>query len=137
MPMDQALPSKPSTAADMAALSSAELIGLVRSQAQTIETLTQQLSALTHQLEWFKRQMFGTRSERLRVLENEKQLALGEILTPPETPAPRKERVVAGAHAADGLDGIEVAVGGHRAGPAAQAVFTACDTERFSYKHFS
>ena len=95
MAMDQALPSKHSTAADMAVLSSAELIGLLRSQAQTIEALTQQLCALTHQLEWFKRQMFGTRSERLWVLENEKQLALGEVLAPPEAPAPRKERVVA------------------------------------------
>ena len=95
--MDQALPSKPPTAADIAALSSAELIGLVRSQAQTIETLSQRVAALTHQLEWFKRQMFGTKSERLRVLENEKQLALGEILAPPEREAPRKERVV-GAH---------------------------------------
>ena len=93
--MDQALPSKSPAAADIAALSSVELIGLVRSQGQTIETLTQQLATLTHQLEWFRRQMFGTKSERLRVLENEKQLALGEILTPPETPAPRKERVVA------------------------------------------
>ena len=65
MPMEQTLPSTPPTA-DIAALSSAELIGLVRSQAQTIEALSQRLAALTHQLEWFKRQMFGTRSERLR-----------------------------------------------------------------------
>jgi hypothetical protein len=79
----------------MAALSSAELIGIVRSQAQTIETLTQQFAALTHQLEWFKRQMFGSKSERLRVLENPSQLALGEVLAAPETSAPRKERQIA------------------------------------------
>ena len=94
-PMDQALPSNPTAAADITALSSVELIGLVRSQAQTIEALTHQLATLTHQLEWFKRQMFGTKSERLKVLENAQQLALGEVLAPPETPAPRKERVVA------------------------------------------
>ena len=93
MPMDQALPSKP--AAERVGLSYEALAGLVRSQAQTIETLTQQLAALTHQLEWFKRQMFGTKSERLRVLENEKQLALGEILAPPEGTAPVKERIIA------------------------------------------
>ena len=45
--------------------------------------------------------------------------------------------LVAGAHAADGLDGIEVAVGGHRAGQAAQAVFSARDAAKFSSKHFS
>ena len=85
--MDQAQPPKPTSETEWVALSSAELVGIVRSQAQTIETLTQQLSTLTHQLEWFKRQMFGTKSERLRVLENEKQLALGEVLVSPETPA--------------------------------------------------
>ena len=50
MPMEQALPST-HPAADITALSSAELIGLVRSQAQTIEALSQRLAALTHQLE--------------------------------------------------------------------------------------
>jgi hypothetical protein len=79
----------------MGALSSAELVGIVRSQAQTIQALTQQLSTLTQQLEWFKRQMFGTKSERLRVLENAQQLALGEVVAQPEALAPRKERVVA------------------------------------------
>ena len=93
MAMEQALPST-HPAADITALSSAELIGLVRSQAQTIEALSQRLAALTHQLEWFKRQMFGAKSERLRVLENAQQLALGEILVPPQAPAPREERMV-------------------------------------------
>jgi transposase len=97
MPMDQALPSTPPATVDIAALSSAELIGLVRSQAQTIETLSQQLAALAHQLEWFRRQMFGTKSERLRVLESAQQLALGEVLAPPQGTVPVKERVV-GAH---------------------------------------
>ena len=108
--MDQALTVKPPSETEMAALPSAELIGLVRSQAQMIETLTQQLTALTHQLEWFRRQMFGTKSERLRVLENEKQLALGEVLAAPETPAPRKERVVA-AHTRRERQGDAAAVG--------------------------
>jgi transposase len=92
--MDRAQPPKTSET-ETVALSSAELVAIVRSQAQTIETLTQQLSALTQQLEWFKRQMFGTKSERLRVLQNEKQLALGEVLASPESPAPRKERAIA------------------------------------------
>ncbi len=93
--MDQAPTVKPPSETEMAAPPAAELLGLVRSQAQTIEALTRQLAALTHQLEWFRRQMFGTKSERLRVLENATQLALGEVLAPPQTPAPRKERVVA------------------------------------------
>jgi len=72
----------------MASYSSAQLIALV-------QTLTTTVQALQHQLEWFQRQMFGTRSERLRVLENAQQLALGEVLAPPPQPAPVKERTVA------------------------------------------
>jgi transposase len=108
--MDQGQPPRSTSETEKVALSSAELVGIVRSQAQTIETLTQQLSTLTHQLEWFKRQMFGTKSERLRVLENEKQLALGEVLVSPEAPTPRKERVVA-AHTRRERQGDAAAVG--------------------------
>jgi transposase len=53
------------------------------------------MAAVTHQLEWFKRQMFGTKSERMLVLENPQQMALGEVLTPPDMPAPSQEHSVA------------------------------------------
>jgi transposase len=55
-----------------AALSPVEIRGILQSQAQTID-------ALKHQLEWLKRQMFGTKSERLAVLENAQQLPLAEL----------------------------------------------------------
>lgn len=74
----------------MAVYSSAQLIALVQTLATTVQSLQ-------HQLEWFKRQMFGAKSERLRVLENAQQLALGEVLAPPPETVPGKERVV-GAH---------------------------------------
>jgi hypothetical protein len=86
--MDQALPKNLPSEAEMASLSSAQLIGLVQTLGATVQSLQ-------HQLEWFKRQMFGTRSERLRVLENAQQLALGQVLAPPQQPVPAKERVVA------------------------------------------
>jgi transposase len=69
----------------MASYSPAQLIALV-------QTLTATVQALQHQLEWFQRQMFGVRSERLRVLENAQQLALGEVLTPPRWARPRASR---------------------------------------------
>src|SRR6185312_9804705 len=47
------------------------------------------------QLEWFQRQTFGTKSERLRVLENAQQLALGQVLAVPSETLPAKERLVA------------------------------------------
>ncbi|MGH8268745.1 MAG: IS66 family transposase, partial [Steroidobacteraceae bacterium] len=86
--MDRASSTKLPSDTEIATLSCAELIGIVRAQSQMIETLT-------HQLEWFKRQMFGTRSERLRVLESAQQLFLGEVLAPPDTTAPAQERQVA------------------------------------------
>jgi transposase len=73
----------------MASLSTTELVGIVRSQAVTIDSLK-------HQLEWFKNQMFGTKSERLSVLPDAKQLALGEILgAPPQAPLQKKRTVAA------------------------------------------
>ena len=60
-----------------------------------VQTLGSTIQSLQHQLEWFQRQMFGTKSERLRVLENGQQLALGEVLAVPPQTAPAKERLVA------------------------------------------
>jgi transposase len=72
----------------MASYSPAQFMALV-------QTLTATVQSLQHQLEWFQRQMFGTKSERLRVLENAQQLALGEVLAPPQETVAAKERGVA------------------------------------------
>jgi hypothetical protein len=72
----------------MASYSPAQFIALVQTLGVTIQSLQAQL-------EWFQRQMFGTKSERLRVLENAQQLALGEVLAPPPQTLPAKERLVA------------------------------------------
>jgi transposase len=59
-----------------------------------IETQRVQIADLTRQLEWFRRQMFGQKSERLSVLENAQQLSLSQLPLP-EQPAPVKTRTVA------------------------------------------
>jgi hypothetical protein len=74
---------------EMASWSARELISLVQSLTNTIESLQ-------HRIEWFERNLFGTKSERLRVLENTQQLSLGEALGAPEREEPAKERPVAG-----------------------------------------
>jgi transposase len=66
-----------------------EIRGIFQSQAQTID-------ALKHQLEWFKRQMFGTKSERLVVLQNAQQLSLAELAPSAEPASSVKVRSVAG-----------------------------------------
>ena len=72
----------------MASYDPAQLIALVQTLGATIQSLQGQLA-------WFQRQMFGTKSERLRVLENAQQLALGEVLATPPQILPAKERLVA------------------------------------------
>lgn len=62
----------------VATLSAAELTHLVQSQAQTI-------TALKHQLEWFKRQVFGNKSERFAPEPDPSQMHLGEVFPVPLT----------------------------------------------------
>jgi len=75
-------------ATEIGSLSSAELARIVRSQAQTIE-------ALQHRLAWFERQVFGSKSERLSVLENPQQLALAQLWSGEKKTAPAQVRTVA------------------------------------------
>ena len=72
----------------MASYGPAQFIALVQTLGATIQSLQSQL-------EWFQRQMFGTKSERLRVLESAQQLALGEVLAAPSQTVPAQGRLVA------------------------------------------
>ena len=67
-------------------MSSAELATLVRSQAQTIATKDERIAALQHQLDWFRRQIFGQKSERFAPEPDPSQIHLGEIFPVPTQP---------------------------------------------------
>lgn len=75
------------SADELTALSSAQLAELVRTQAQTIDSLQ-------HQLDWFRRQLFGSKSERFIAQPNAHQLHLGEVVLPP-TVMPEQCKTVA------------------------------------------
>lgn len=67
-----------------------------------IETLTavitqqrDQIAALKHQLDWFKRQLFGSKSERFAPEVNPQQLHLGEALPLPDAMAEERQSVPA------------------------------------------
>ena len=77
-----------------APMSAEQLVVLVQKKDATIATLTQQVDGLKQQLEWFKRQMFGQKSERF-VEADPKQLALGEMLLAVETRAPAPRQAIA------------------------------------------
>jgi transposase len=74
--------------AEAAAFSPQQVLDLSRSH----HALQQQIDALKHQLDWFKRQLFGQKSEKRLLDESGQQMSLGEALsvsqvgTPPETP---------------------------------------------------
>lgn len=71
------------TAQAVAAMSAQQVAQLLQSNAVTISTLQ-------HQLDWFKRQLFGQKSERFAPEPDPQQMHLGQILgdllAPPEQP---------------------------------------------------
>src|SRR5580693_4027941 len=86
--MSNPTPELLSSEAEMNGLTPAQWQEMVRSQAATIEALQQRLA-------WFERQVFGSKSERLSVLENPQQLALAELLSAEKKAASAKVRAVA------------------------------------------
>jgi len=77
------------SADELAALSTAQMVELVQKQAQTI-------ASLQHQLDWFKRQLFGSKSERVIPLANAQQLNLGELVG--DAPLGSEQRKTVAAH---------------------------------------
>ena len=80
--------SRASAPAEVARLSVSQLTHLVHSQAQTI-------TSLKHQLEWFKRQVFGQKSERFAPEPDPTQMHLGEVLPLPAAPPESRQSVPA------------------------------------------
>ena len=72
------------------AFSPQQIVDLARSQFN----LSQEVEALKHQLDWFRRQLFGQKSERRIVEGGSGQMSLGEVIDQGEA-APPPERPVA------------------------------------------
>jgi len=65
------------------------------SQATLIVDLQQQISALIHQLDWFKRQIFGSKSERFIALDPQQMLLPAALPLPlPELAPPVPEQII-------------------------------------------
>lgn len=57
--------------------------------------LAQQVTDLQQQLDWFKRQLFGQKSEKIRILPQEGQLSLMEIPVPQAPQSPPEKQIAA------------------------------------------
>ena len=88
MAMQNAANLAPCDSAALAPLSREQLVDIVQSQSELIRVLQQQGDAFKHQLEWFKRQLFGAKSERFAPTPDPQQLHLGEALPLPEQSPP-------------------------------------------------
>jgi len=82
--MSHATATRLPSADELLALNTGQLVELVQAQSETI-------AALQQQLEWFKRQLFGSKSERFIAPPNARQLHLGEVVSSlPLADAPHK-----------------------------------------------
>ena len=61
-----------------------------------VKSLSERLEEVTRQLNWFKQQMFGTKSEKLHSLPDSQQLSLGEIFVPNPSLLPLADTEVKG-----------------------------------------
>jgi transposase len=73
----------------------ADLALLMQSKDATIQTLEGRVAALQQQIDWFKRQIFGSKSERFTAEPNPQQLHLGETLAAPIDPTAERRTVPA------------------------------------------
>jgi transposase len=80
--------------------SAAELAAVVRSQAEKI-------AALEHQLEWFRRQIFGQKSERFACEPDPSQMHLGETFSVPSAPLEERKPIAAHTRRTAQHDGAE------------------------------
>lgn len=79
---------------EAARLAPEQIVDLVRTQA----ALREEVATLRHQLDWFKRQLFGQKSERRIVDDSSAQMNLGEALNVAQSalaPDPAERRVAA------------------------------------------
>ena len=97
------------SALEKTAESDVQLTALVRSQAETIGALRGEVVALKQQLEWFRRQIFGQKSERFAPEPDPAQLSLGEAFPAPKPPLEERKTIAAHARRVGTKDGSESA----------------------------
>ena len=78
--MSIAQPQRVLNAAEVAALDAQHVARMLRGQGRRDRSAQAAVQTLQHQLEWFKRQLFGSKSERFAPMPDPQQLHLGQVL---------------------------------------------------------
>lgn len=78
----------------IATIDATDAAALLAQKDASITALTQQVAALQHQLDWFRRQLFGRKSERVVPIDPQ-QMVLGDAVPPPDASAAVAQKPVA------------------------------------------
>jgi len=105
--MENAATDHSSNAIKLAPMSAAQVADLLRSKDAAITTLSEQVAALQHQLEWFRRQIFGQKSERFIPVSESGQLHLGEVFPVPADAAEERQSIPAHSRRVTQSNGAE------------------------------
>lgn len=98
--MQSAASTGSSTLTETPSMSAVELAAVVRSQAEKI-------AALEHQIEWFRRQIFGQKSARFAPEPDPSQMHLGETFPVPAAPIEERKPIAAHTRRTAQYDGAE------------------------------
>jgi transposase len=79
----------------------------IAAQDKRLATQDERIAALTHQLDWFRRQLFGKKSERFAPEPDPAQMHLGEVFSVPSKPAEKLKTITAHTRRVAQKDGAE------------------------------
>ena len=68
------------------------------------EAMTREVEAMKHQLDWFRRQLFGQKSEKRLFDAHPQQMSLGELPVPESSPPPPAKEIAAHTRRARSTD---------------------------------
>jgi len=85
---------------------SADFVAMLRLKDEQIASQAEQIAALQHQIEWFRRQIFGQKSERFIAESNPQQMYLGQMPVP-ETKSEKRKTIPAHTRRVASQDGAD------------------------------
>ena len=105
--MPETLPTPIPTREEAAHWTAEQVIDLARERQDLgcrFEAMTREVEAMKHQLDWFRRQLFGQKSEKRLFESHPQQMSLGELPVPESSPPPPAKEIAAHTRRARSTD---------------------------------